>query len=398
MVQGKKILLGVTGSIAAYKAAMLVRSLVKEGAEVKVILTPAASDFVSPLTFATLSKNPVSIELYDKKIGVWTNHVDLAGWADLMIIAPATANTLAKMAHGQCDNLLLTTYLSAICPVFIAPAMDLDMLKHPATQQNLAKLKSFGNQIIPSEFGELASGLVGEGRMAEPENIVAFLRSQQPRFLQGKRVLITAGPTYEAIDPVRFIGNHSSGKMGFALAEACAQAGAQVTLVTGPTHEQVKTPQIKRIDITSAEQMLAACLDEFPKCDCLIMAAAVADFTPAHPANQKIKKSGKGDLQLELKPTQDVLSALAHLKKPAQKIIGFALETQQAIEYAADKLQRKNLDAIVVNSLTDEGAGFGTVTNKISILQKGNKMSTFELKDKKEVAWDIIQTLLTEQP
>ena len=399
MVQGKKILLGVTGSIAAYKAAMLVRLLIQQGATVKVIMTKSASDFVTPLTFATLSKSPVEIELYDKQNGNWANHVELGGWADAFVIAPATANTISKMAHGQCDSLLLTTYLSATCPVFVAPAMDLDMLKHPATAANLAALKRFGNHILRPGFGELASGLIGDGRMAEPEQITETLHyfflsgNAIPTInLSGKKILITAGPTYEAIDPVRFIGNHSSGKMGFALAQVCAQAGANVTLVTGPTHETTGHSAITRIDIISAAEMFQVCHQLFPSHDVLIMSAAVADYKPAHPADQKIKKGGN-TLAIELEPTQDILSSLAAHKQPHQRVIGFALETQNALSYGHDKLTRKKLDAIVINSLTDPGAGFGTKTNKITIIQKDNKTDTFELKDKTEVAMDIVRTL-----
>jgi phosphopantothenoylcysteine decarboxylase/phosphopantothenate--cysteine ligase len=394
-MKDKKILLGVTASIAAYKAAALIRLLVKEGAEVKVIMTPAAHDFITPLTLSTLSKNPVYTSFVKDESGQWNNHVELGLWADAMVIAPASANTLAKMANGLCDNLLLASYLSARCPVFFAPAMDLDMLQHPATQANLVKLKSYTNIQITPGYGELASGLVGSGRMAEPEEIVATLSAffTSQKRLRGKQALVTAGPTYEALDPVRFIGNHSSGKMGFSIAEELANEGAAVTLVTGPTQQHTNHPGINVIKVTSAEQMFNACSPIFPTADITVLAAAVADYKPAHVADQKIKKKDDA-LTLELTKTQDIAASLGKLKHNGQIIVGFALETENEQTNALAKLEKKNFDFIVLNSLNDAGAGFGHDTNKITIMDRNQQSRTFELKNKKAVARDIVQTIL----
>jgi phosphopantothenoylcysteine decarboxylase/phosphopantothenate--cysteine ligase len=397
VLQGKKIVLGITGSIAAYKAAILLRLLVKAGAQVKVIMTPAAKDFVTPLTYSTLSKNPVYCE-FSSADGKWNNHVELANWTDLIIIAPASVNTIAKMANGFCDNLLLATYLSASCPVYVAPAMDREMYIHPSTKANIEKLRSFKNIIIPAEDGELASGLYGEGRMAEPEHIITFLsnkgsaqkkndKNQQP--LAGKKALVTAGPTYEAIDPVRFIGNFSSGKMGVAIAERLAAMGVTVTLVHGPIHITGINPAIKLIGITNAQEMHDACIKEFPKADITVMSAAVADFKPITKAKEKIKKVDAG-LTLKLAHTPDILTELGKKKKAGQLLIGFALETNNEEKNAKGKLKRKNLDAIVLNSTRNEGAGPGGDTNKITIIDRHNKTLNFELKPKTEVAKDIV--------
>jgi phosphopantothenoylcysteine decarboxylase / phosphopantothenate---cysteine ligase len=394
MLKGKKIVLGVTGSIAAYKSAVLTRLLVKAEAEVKVIMTPSSKDFITPLTLSTLSKNPVLSDFIKDKTGQWNNHVELGLWADALIIAPASANAIAKMAHGLCDNLLLATYLSARCPVFLAPAMDLDMLKHPSTDSNIKKVLSYGNHIIAPEFGELASGLVGSGRMAEPETIVEYLDrffSNHGR-LSGKNVLVTAGPTYEAIDPVRFIGNHSSGKMGFAIAEALADEGATVNLVTGPTHQHTLHPAVNVKSVTSAEEMFNACQQLFPKTDITVLSAAVADYKPLVKADQKIKKKDE-TFTLELTKTHDIAAALGKMKSNGQVIVGFALETEQEQANALKKLESKNFDLIVLNSLNDKGAGFGHDTNKITILGR-EKSKTFELKTKKEVAHDIIEAII----
>lgn len=394
MLKGKKILVGVTASIAAYKSAFLVRLLVKAGAEVKVIMTPAALDFITPLTLSTLSKNPVLVDFAKDKTGEWNNHVELGLWADALVIAPASANTLAKMANGLCDNLLLATYLSARCNVYVAPAMDLDMYKHPATVSNLKRLQSFGNTIISPGTGELASGLYGEGRMAEPEEIVDHLQKvvSQSLPLKGKKVLVTAGPTYEAIDPVRFIGNHSSGKMGFALAEAFATQGAEVTLVCGPNSLAVNHPNIQRIDVTSAEDLYTASVKAFKTASIAVLSAAVADYKPAKIADQKIKKAN-GSKTIELVPTKDTLQELGKLKKKNQLLVGFALETENETENAKAKIKKKNLDLIVLNSLNDKGAGFKTDTNKITLIDKHNKSTKFELKSKAEVAKDIVETI-----
>lgn len=394
MLKGKKIILGVCGGIAAYKSAVLTRLLVKAGAEVKIIMTPSAHHFITPLTLSSLSKNPVLTAFEKEKTGEWNNHVELGLWADALIIAPATANTLAKIAHGICDNLLLATYLSARCPVWLAPAMDLDMLQHPSTQNNLEKIRSFGNTLIDPTHGELASGLTGTGRMAEPEDIFQqvefFFRDGQR--LKGKTVLVTAGPTYEAIDPVRFIGNHSSGKMGFALAEALAQEGASVNLVTGPTDQQTNHPGITVKSVTSAEEMYHACTAVFSTTDITVLAAAVADYRPTVQATEKIKKNGS--LTLELTKTHDIAASLGKLKHNGQFVVGFALETQQEQENALKKLESKNFDLIVLNSLKDPGAGFGHDTNKVTIIDRKHKMSSFALKDKKAVAKDIVNAII----
>ncbi|PTQ98017.1 phosphopantothenoylcysteine decarboxylase/phosphopantothenate--cysteine ligase [Mucilaginibacter yixingensis] len=394
MLKGKKVLLGVCGSIAAYKSAMLVRLLVKAGADVQVVMTPGAVNFITPLTLSTLSKNPVYTEYFKTETGEWNNHVELGLWADLMVIAPASANTLSKMANGQVDNLFTAVYLSAKCPVYFAPAMDLDMWKHESTLQNVARLKSFGNIMIPPGNGELASGLHGEGRMAEPEEIIDFLtsdiRSKLP--LVGQKMLVTAGPTYEAIDPVRFIGNHSSGKMGFAIADRLAELGADVTLVAGPTAQKSKQ-QVTRVDVTSAADMLAACLQHFEDADACIMSAAVADYTPAQVATQKIKKQDAG-LNIELKKTTDILKTLGARKRDGQVLVGFALETNDEEDNAIKKLQSKNLDFIVLNSLNDSGAGFQTDTNKITIIDSDLQKTVFDLKTKEDVARDICDKLM----
>ena len=395
MLRNKNIIIGVSGSIAAYKSAFLIRLLIKAGANVKVIMTPASLDFITPLTLSTLSKNPVLVNFAKDNTGEWNNHVELGIWADAIVIAPASANTIAKMAGGICDNLLLATYLSARCKVYIAPAMDLDMYKHPATTENLKRLKSFGNILINPENGELASGLVGEGRMTEPETIVSFLENEFSAKLpfSKKKVLVTAGPTYEAIDPVRFIGNHSSGKMGFAIAEEFANQGADVTLVCGPTNLVTTNKSIKRIDITSAEELYIASTKVFASSDIAVLSAAVADYKPPVTANQKIKKSANSKT-IDLIPTKDTLAELGRLKKSNQLLIGFALETENELENAKAKIKKKNLDLIVLNSLNDKGAGFKNETNKISIINKHNKTLNFELKNKSEVAKDIIAEIL----
>ncbi|OCB73261.1 phosphopantothenoylcysteine decarboxylase [Flavobacterium piscis] len=396
VLNGKKILLGVSGGIAAYKTASLVRLFIKAGAHVQVIMTPASKDFVTPLTLSTLSKNPVHSNFFsqDDEDAVWTNHVELGLWADLMIVAPATANTLSKMATGNCDNLLIACYLSAKCPVYYAPAMDLDMYKHPSTLSSFAALKQFGNVMIPAESGELASGLSGEGRMAEPENIVAFLEAdlESKLPLKGKKILITAGPTYEAIDPVRFIGNHSSGKMGFDIAHQAASLGAQVILVSGPTHYKAKNSLVKVVDVISAQDMYDACHLYFNDVDVAIAAAAVADYRPKVVALQKIKKASS-DFSIELEKTKDILASLGAIKKD-QFLIGFALETENEIENAKLKIQKKNLDLIVLNSLQDEGAGFKKETNKVTFIDHNFKVEPMELKSKESVAVDILNKVI----
>ncbi len=394
MLNNKNIILGVCGSIAAYKSASLVRLLVKAGANVKVILTADASNFITPLTLATLSKNPVYTQYFEAETGVWSNHVELGLWADYMLIAPVSANTLGKMANGLCDNLLSAVYLSAKCPVLFAPAMDLDMWKHESTQNNIAKLQNFGNVMIAPGSGELASGLHGQGRMAEPEEILAFLEAQIRKELPllGKKVMVTAGPTYEAIDPVRFIGNHSSGKMGFAIAEEMYKLGAEVTLIAGPTALK-SNANINRIDVVSAQQMLDACLTHFNKSDITVMSAAVADYTPVEVALQKIKKK-EDHFNIELKKTTDILATLGNQKANQQILVGFALETADEENYAKDKLRKKNLDLIVLNSLNDKGAGFKTETNKITIFNKDLAKTAFEMKSKTEVAKDICTEIL----
>jgi len=393
MLSGKNILLGVTGSIAAYKAAFLTRLFVKAGATVKVVMTPAAKDFITPLTLSTLSKNPVYSEFISNNKGEWNNHIELALWADYILIAPATADVMAKMANGICDNLLLAVYLSAKSPVLIAPAMDLDMFQHPTTKENLKKLKSFGNIIIPPDTGELASGLEGEGRMAEPEAIVQFLsehiKKNSP--LSGKKAFVTAGPTYEAIDPVRFIGNHSSGKMGFAIAEELAKNGAEVTLVCGPNSLSVKNNSIKRVDVISADEMYKACVKNSKHSDVIVMAAAVADFRPIKNEKIKIKKE-KGINGIELTPTKDILSELGK-NKNGSLLVGFALETENEIQNAKKKLHNKNLDFIVLNSPSNK-TGFTHDTNKITIIEKGNKVKEFELMSKENCAKEIVKEII----
>ena len=395
MLSGKKILLGVSGSIAAYKAIYLVRLLVKEGAEVKVIMTPAAKDFVSSLTLSTLSKNPVLVDLFDEQS--WSNHVMLGRWADVMVIAPLSCNTLAKMANGQCDNLLLATYLSATCPVVLVPAMDEDMWHHPSTKNNLNRLSEYGNHIIPVEKGDLASGLNGEGRMAEPETIIEFIKTRffLPKRLAGKKALVTAGPTYEPIDPVRFIGNHSSGKMGLAIARELVCRGADVCLVIGPTQltlNKEKGISIKRV--TTAQQMFEACLEEFSNADMTVMAAAVADYSPQNVAEEKIKKK-EDTLSLNLKKTVDILKSLGEQKKTNQVLAGFALETTNERQHALEKLKKKNADMIILNSLNDAGAGFGYDTNKITIFDKSGKEFNFDTKSKTAAAKDIVDTIIS---
>ena len=396
ILKEKKILLGITAGIAAYKTASLVRLFIKLGAEVKVIMTPASKNFITPLTLSTLSKNPVHSTFYSKEDEneLWNNHVDLGLWADYMLIAPATANTLSKMANGTCDNLLLATYLSSKCPVYFAPAMDLDMYKHPSSIESLNKLQSFDNILIPATSGELASGLIGEGRMAEPEDIVSFIEkdisSKLP--LKGKKVLVTAGPTYEAIDPVRFIGNHSSGKMGFAIASAAANLGAEVFLISGPSNQQIKHSLVHRVDVVSAEEMYDASHMYFKDVDIAILSAAVADYKPKNSASQKIKKTDT-TLELSLSPTKDILASLGAIKKH-QYLVGFALETNNEIENAKGKLKRKNLDAIILNSLQDKGAGFANDTNKITIIDKEFNEKAFKLKSKVAVAKDIMNEIV----
>ncbi|WP_299052348.1 bifunctional phosphopantothenoylcysteine decarboxylase/phosphopantothenate--cysteine ligase CoaBC [uncultured Polaribacter sp.] len=396
VLRGKKILLGISAGIAAYKSASLVRLFIKLGAEVKVVMTPASKDFITPLTLSTLSKNPVNSTFYEKEEEneLWNNHVDLGLWADLMLIAPATANTLSKMANGTCNNLLLATYLSAKCPVYFAPAMDLDMYIHPSTTKSFQTLQSFGNILIPATSGELASGLVGKGRMAEPQDIVTFIENDilEKLPLKGKKLLLTAGPTYEAIDPVRFIGNHSSGKMGFALAEAAANLGAEIYLIAGPTNQKITNSLVHRIDVVSAEEMYTAAHTHFSKVDIAILAAAVADYKPKNIATQKIKKK-EATLDIKLTPTKDILASLGEIKKQ-QFLVGFALETNNEIENAKGKLKRKNLDAIVLNSLQDKGAGFATDTNKITIIDSDYNEKHFELKSKVAVAKDIMDEIV----
>lgn len=393
-MKGKKIVLGITGSIAAYKAAILIRGLIKKGAEVQVVITPAGKEFITPITLSALTSRPVISEFFAQRDGTWNSHVDLGLWADAMIIAPATASTIGKMANGIADNMLITTYLSMKAPVFVAPAMDLDMFAHPSTQKNIATLRSYGNHIIEPGEGELASHLVGKGRMEEPDKIIevleAFFATQQD--LAGKKVVITAGPTYEKIDPVRFIGNYSSGKMGFALAQECAARGAEVALVSGPVTLKAEHPNIRRIDVESAQQMYEVAAHEYADADAGILCAAVADFTPENVADHKIKRE-KDDLVLQLKPTQDIAAALGRQKKAGQKLIGFALETNDEAQNAQKKLERKNFDFIVLNSLNDKGAGFRCDTNKITIIDRQG-IIPYPLKNKQEVAQDIIDRLV----
>ena len=397
VLSGKKIILGVSGGIAAYKSASLVRLFIKAGAQVQVIMTPASKDFVTPLTLSTLSKNPVYSTFFDQENqeAVWNNHVDFALWADLIVIAPATANTMSKMVSGNCDNLLIATYLSSKCPVYIVPAMDLDMYKHPSTKSNFELFKKFGNYIIPAESGELASGLSGEGRMAEPENIIKFIEDSIASALplHGKNVVVTAGPTYEAIDPVRFIGNHSSGKMGFDIASAAAKLGAGVTLISGPTALQNTNPLIQLIRIVTAQEMYEACHLVFKQCDVFIGAAAVADYRPKNVALHKIKKS-ENTFTIELEKTSDILESLGKIKEN-QFLIGFALETENETENAILKIQKKNLDLIVLNSLNDLGAGFGKPTNKVTFIDRKFNIEPKELKSKEAVAIDIVHKIVS---
>ncbi|MCB9283106.1 MAG: bifunctional phosphopantothenoylcysteine decarboxylase/phosphopantothenate--cysteine ligase CoaBC [Lewinellaceae bacterium] len=392
-LQGKRIILGITGSIAAYKAAHLTRLLVKAGAEVQILMTRAATDFITPLTLSTLSRHPVLSDIHSEES--WNNHVELGLWADALVLAPLTATTLAKLATGLADNLLVATYLSARCPVFFAPAMDLDMWKHPSTQRNVQLLQSYGNRMIPVGYGELASGLTGEGRMAEPEEIVALLEDffREESVLAGKRALVTAGPTYEAIDPVRFIGNYSSGKMGLALAERLANLGAQVELVLGPSSLDPVHPNIHLRRVRSAQEMYEASLEVFEQVDMAILSAAVADYRPAHPAGEKIKKD-KAEMSIRLEPTPDIAAALGARKKPGQILVGFALETENELENARAKRRKKNFDFIVLNSLRDAGAGFHHDTNKITLVFEDNKTEEFQLKSKQAVAEDIVAALI----
>lgn len=392
-MKGKKIVLGITGSIAAYKAAVLTRGLIKKGAEVQIVITPAGKEFITPITLSALTGKPVISEFFSQRDGTWHSHVDLGLWADAMVIAPATASTIGKMAHGIADNMLVTTYLSMKAPVFIAPAMDLDMFAHPSTRHNLDILRSYGNHIIEPASGELASHLVGKGRMEEPEKIIEALETffAKRQDLQGKEIVITAGPTYERIDPVRFIGNYSSGKMGYALAEACAARGASVTLVSGPVSLTANHPNIRLVRVESAEEMYHAATEAYRQADAGILCAAVADFTPTSPAEMKIKRE-KDDLQLSLKPTRDIAETLGKQKRKEQLLVGFALETNDETAHAQDKLQRKNLDFIVLNSLNDKGAGFQHDTNKITIIDRTGA-TPYPLKTKREVAEDIIDKL-----
>lgn len=394
MLKGIKIIIGITGSIAAYKAAFLIRLLVKEGAEVKVVTTDSANEFITPLTLSTLSKNPVYSQFTsDKESGTWTNHVELGLWADIMLIAPATANTLAKMTHGVCDNLLMAVYLSAKCPVWVAPAMDLDMYRHFSTLNNIKILKENGVRVLESAHGELASGLVGEGRMQEPEDIVDSIKDFfNSSVWANQKVLITAGPTYEAIDPVRFIGNHSSGKMGYELAKEAAKRGADVVLVSGPSSQVTNHPNIRVISVVSAQEMHEAVIENYTEANVIIASAAVADYRPKHVAVQKMKKKDSS-LQIELEPTTDILADLGSKKQPNQLLIGFALETENELDNAKGKLTRKNLDFIVLNSLNNQGAGFKHDTNQITIIDKNTKTTYFELKSKEEVAHDILNTV-----
>ena len=391
MLTGKKILIGVTGGIAAYKIPLLVRLLKKAGAEVQLILTEMAREFVTPLTLSTLSDNPVLTDFYNKESGEWNSHVELGMWADIFLIAPATANTMGKMVNGIADNLLITTFLSAKCPIIFAPAMDLDMYRHPSTKVNVDKLQKRGNILIAPTEGELASGLCGEGRMQEPDVIFDLIITQLKKKadFEGKTVLISAGPTYEAIDPVRFIGNHSSGLMGYSIANEFAERGARVILVSGPTKLDVNHPQIKFIDVTSADEMYEACIKEFVNSDIAIMSAAVADYKPANPVDEKIKKSSSA-LEIELVATKDILAKLGEIKQKQQFLVGFALETNNEISNAHKKLKNKNLDFIVLNSLKDKGAGFSHPTNLITIIDKQMKEYRYELKSKRDVAIDIV--------
>jgi phosphopantothenoylcysteine decarboxylase/phosphopantothenate--cysteine ligase len=393
MLNGKHILLGVTGSIAAYKAANIVRLLVTQGAEVKIVMTPLAKQFITPLTLATLAKNPIYVDFFNPENGEWNSHVSLGMWSDAYLIAPATANTIGKMANGIADNLLLTSYLSAKCPVFVAPAMDLDMFAHPAVQKNIETLKSYGVHFIDAEDGELASGLVGKGRLAAPEKIVesldAFFNGQMS--LTGKKVMVTAGPTYEKIDAVRFIGNYSSGKMGYAIAEECASRGAEVVLVSGPTSLNVHNGNIKLVKVNSAREMYEACNSEFPQCNAAVLSAAVADFTPQNVSDTKIKRKDN-NLEITLKPTDDIAASLGK-QKGDRVLVGFALEKENELENAIGKLERKNFDFIVLNSMNDKGAGFNHDTNKITIINRSKEVKNYDLKSKVMVAKDIVDEI-----
>ena len=397
MVFGKKIILGITGSIAAYKAATIIRLLIKKGAEVQVVITPAGKEFITPLTLSSLSSKPVISDFFSNRDGSWNSHVDLGLWADAMLIAPATASTIGKMANGIADNMLITTYFSCKAPVFVAPAMDLDMYAHPAIQQNLERLRSFGNHIIEPAEGELASHLIGKGRMEEPDTIVealeTFFASQND--LRKKKILITAGPTYEKIDSVRFIGNYSSGKMGFAIAEICAQRGADVQLITGPVSLKTVHPAIKRIDVESADEMSSVALEAFPEVDAAILCAAVADYRPEKQVEGKIKRESNAALSLSLVQNKDIALALGKMKRADQVLAGFALETNDGVKHAKEKMKRKKLDMIVLNSLEDTGAGFRYDTNKITIIDREGHIEDFSLKDKKDVAMDIVSKLKT---
>jgi phosphopantothenoylcysteine decarboxylase/phosphopantothenate--cysteine ligase len=399
MLKGKKIVLGITGSIAAYKSCLIIRELIKAGAEVQVVITPAGKEFITPITLSALTQKPVISDFFSQRDGTWHSHVALGLWADAMLIAPCTASTLGKMANGIADNMLITTYLSMKAPVFIAPAMDLDMYQHPTTQQNMERLKSFGNHIIEPASGFLASGLEGKGRMEEPERIVDFVDNVLSRMekerceMSGKRILITAGPTYEKIDPVRFIGNYSSGKMGFALAEECADRGAEVTLIAGPVALKTTHPNIRRIDVESCEDMYQAATQVFPHQDAAILCAAVADFRPEHATDQKIKR-GKDDLVIRLKPTYDIAAELGHMKSEHQVLVGFALETNNEEANAQRKLEKKNLDFIVLNSLQNKGTCFQSDENQISIISRDGRQD-YERKPKQDVASDIVDKLAT---
>ncbi len=395
-LKGKHIVLGITGSIAAYKAASLARLFVKEGAEVQIVITPSGKEFITPVTLSALTGKPVVSDFFGANDGTWHSHVDLGLWADFMIIAPATAATMGKLANGIADNMLVTTYMSMKAPVFIAPAMDLDMFAHPSTIRNISLLQSYGNHIIEPASGELASHLIGKGRMEEPENIVAYIKEyfEKQESLSKKKILITAGPTYEKLDPVRFIGNYSSGKMGFALAEECAERGAEVVLIAGPVSLKTTHSNIRRIDVESAEQMYQAATTEFTDSDAAILCAAVADYRPKEQADNKIKRKEGSNLTLELIPNKDIAASLGKAKKEGQTLIGFALETNNEEQNALDKIKKKNLDYIVLNSLNDNGAGFQHDTNKIAILNKNGLRTNFELKNKKEVAKDIINYTL----
>ncbi|MDR0796998.1 MAG: bifunctional phosphopantothenoylcysteine decarboxylase/phosphopantothenate--cysteine ligase CoaBC [Tannerella sp.] len=396
-MDGKKIILGITGSIAAYKAAYLIRALIKKGDEVQVVMTEAAKEFITPLTLSTLSRRPVVSDFFSRRDGSWNSHVDLGLWADVMLIAPATASTIGKMANGIADNMLITTYLSCKVPVFVAPAMDLDMYAHPATQQNLERLRSFGNHLIEPAVGELASRLTGKGRMEDPNRIIRVLDDYfaSHNSLHGKKILITAGPTYEKIDPVRFIGNYSSGKMGFALAEVCAERGADVRLIAGPVSIRTRHPAIRRIDVESAEEMYRATIDAFPDTDAAILSAAVADYRPEKQDHEKIKRNHKQQMRLFCVQTKDIAQSLGGMKRPDQVLAGFALETNNGVVRAKEKMLQKNLDMIILNSLEDEGAGFRCDTNKVTIIDREGNTTPFPLKDKKDVAVDIVDKLKT---